>query len=450
MKKSQFLIAGTGSGSGKTTITLGLIAAFKKRGFSISPFKCGPDYIDTSFHAMLAEKNAHNLDLWMVGEEKTKEIFQRETRESDISIVEGVMGYFDGLSPLSDEGSSADIAQKLDIPVILVANAKGAARSFAALVKGFIEFSTPTQIIGVIANHISSQRHADILSEVLKSEKLPPLLGTVPKDEKLHLPERHLGLITSLESGIDQEWVNHLTETIEVSIDLDRLLAITQKHSCIISKEEKQTISERVCIAYAYDRAFSFYYAENLRLLQEAGAKLIPFSPLKDREIPQEAQALYIGGGFPELYKEELSNNSSMINSIKEFTLSGKSVYAECGGLIYLSQYLEEKSSPMVGLLSGFCKMSRKLRKLGYREVTLKENCFWGKSGTKIRGHEFHYSEYQSNTEEKKIYNLSHPTKGDLGDAGIQKDNLIASYIHLHFASNPEVVSHWIEFIKKG
>ncbi len=438
---NAFLVAGIGSGSGKTTITLGLISAFKNMGKVVAPFKCGPDYIDTGFQTEVAKKKSVNLDVWLMGKKNLKASFYNASKNADIAIIEGVMGLYDGLDVQSNYGSSADIAKILDVGVVLVVNAKGMARSFGALVKGYCDFDKDINIIGIIANGIGSDYHASLLQTVLEQQQLPPLIGYLNRDKNFTLPERHLGLVPEIEND-NQIKYDLIAKKIETNINLKQLLQLSKKHLPHYNNTTISNIVDNKTIAIAYDKAFSFYYQDNINLFKEHGFNVIKFSPLMDKHIPK-SDMLYFGGGFPEIFAKELSQNNSMLKSIKDFSSSGGIIYAECGGLMYLSQTittLNNNSFNMCGIFPIESKMNNRLKRLGYRQVTLMENCFLGKKGDIIRGHEFHYSESSALNKIKNIYSVTHPTKGIVDACGYKINNTIASYIHIHCLSNPNII----------
>lgn len=456
MSKHSFLIAGTGSGSGKTTVTLGIIAALKSKGFSVSPFKCGPDYIDTGFHSMAAGTPAHNLDRWMMGESGLKDSFSRWAKGNDISVVEGVMGLYDGMSIEDDFGSSADIAAVLNLPVILVINARGMARSVAAMVKGYCIFSDKINIVGVIANNVGSKHHADMLRDVLEKEDLPTLIGWVKRDEKLSLPERHLGLVPAVEQKENKFVIENCSKSINETVDLELLLKKTKSENINYQSDSNNDFSgtnENFTVAVAKDEAFNFYYDDNLFLLRKAGATVVYFSPLHDANIPKKSNLIYIGGGFPEVFVNKLSQNTSMKESLTLFANNGGAIYAECGGMMYLGDTIETKegvSSKMCGILPIKSKMSEKLKRLGYREVSLLEDCFLGDKGTVYRGHEFHYSETEELKPIDNIFDANHPIKGKVDTKGYKVKNVLASYCHIHFLLNSEFGRNLFNKIKKA
>ncbi|MFZ2658707.1 MAG: cobyrinate a,c-diamide synthase [Victivallales bacterium] len=452
-----FCIAGTNSGVGKTTITLGLLRALKRRGLKVAPFKCGPDYIDTAFHKAACGSPSRNLDTWMAPTDKVRYTFSKGISNADCAVVEGVMGMFDGAKAGKIEGSTADVALKLNVPVILAVNARGMAGSIAPIVKGYTEFNKKIMIIGVIANNVSSDRHASILRESLKSSKLPPLLGWIPRDETLKLPERHLGLVPAFENRKTQKWFDRLADICEKNLDIEKILKASGVRCQVsgVNSNKKRDIScssrapihrfadspaRSSRIGIAYDDAFNFYYEDNFDVLKDAGYELLFFSPLKDKVLPKGISALYIGGGFPEVFAKRLSANKSMLKSVADFAKSGGHVIAECGGFMYLSRniFCGRKKYNMTGVIPYSIKMEGKLHSLGYREIKLASDSYLGKKGTILRGHEFHWSSAKALSKNIEPAFMARGTRDRKWiPAGIKIRNVVASYMHMHFLSNP-------------
>ncbi|HCE42286.1 MAG TPA: cobyrinate a,c-diamide synthase [Lentisphaeria bacterium] len=450
-----FCIAGTNSGVGKTTITLGLLRALKRRGLKVAPFKCGPDYIDTAFHRAACGSPSRNLDTWMAPKGLAYS-FEKASANSDCAVIEGVMGMFDGAKAGKIEGSTADIAIRLNVPVILAVNARGMAGSIAPIVKGYTEFNRKIKIIGVIANNVSSERHASILKESLKSSKLPPLLGWIPRDETLKLPERHLGLVPAFENRKTQKWFDRLADICEKHLDIEKILKVSGVRCQVSGAEARnskfspkhpaiQSSSHPIRIAIAYDDAFNFYYEDNFDALRNAGLEIIYFSPLKDKTLPRGISALYIGGGFPEVFAKRLSANKSMLKSVADFAESGGRILAECGGFMYLSRNIicGRKKYNMTGVIPYSIKMESKLHSLGYREIKLASDSFLGRRGTILRGHEFHWSSAKAMSKNIEPAFMARGTRDrKWSPAGIKTGNVVASYMHIHFLSNPEIADN--------
>lgn len=442
------IIAGTHSGCGKTTVTLGLLAALKKKGLTVQPFKAGPDFIDTGLHHMVCGRTSRNLDLWMCGRGYVKACFQRHAAAADVSVVEGVMGLYDG-----GQGT-AGLASALGLPVFLVVDGYGMAESAGAVVEGFRSFGRgAVNIAGVIFNRVASQNHFNRLKECVADV---PVFGFLPRDLNYEIPHRHLGLVTAEEDPLTLVNLDRLANTIISNIDIDAMLSLPELTiSANASNLKAAPQPKQPCrVAVAYDKAFCFYYEDNLDLLREAGAEIIRFSPLADKTIPAGADAVYIGGGYPELYAETLSQNSSMLASVREWAESSKTMYAECGGMMYLSEGLHDQNGcffPMAGVFQFRTKMRQGRSSIGYREVLLKNNGILGRRGATLRGHEFHYSEIaegQRYPHDALHYMLKDRSGTVLPDEGYQHKNTLASYIHLHFGSNPNLAKAVINSCK--
>lgn len=377
----RVMIAGTSSGVGKTTLTIGIMAALKKRNLVVQGFKCGPDYIDPSYHTAVTKRVSRNIDSWMLSREVIRDIVERSGRDADISIIEGVMGYFDGKSPLENTGSAAEIAVITESPVLLVVDCSSMARSAAAIVKGFQTLHEPSRIVGVIANRVGSEGHFNIVKTAIEQECKIPVIGYMKKNNDLHLPSRHLGLIPAIERGELDSYFDSLAQEVEKTIDLNRLLSISETNN--LQEVENSIFHEdpkvNVIIAVAKDAAFNFYYEENIQLLKSRGAEIQYFSPLANEPVPEDADGLYIGGGFPEEFAEQLANNEVSKQSIKELIENGLPTVAECGGFMYLTKSIQSTegiSYPMVGIIDGNVIMQPKLAALGYREIVGVNNNF--------------------------------------------------------------------------
>ncbi len=431
--RSAFLIGGTNSGSGKTIITLGLLRAFRRRGCSVAPFKCGPDFIDPLFHRQAAGRASYNLDPFFSAENGWNS-------DSDVSVVEGVMGLFDGPEPGSVRGSSAEIAIRLKVPVFLTVNAHGMSNSIAPMVRGFCEWHPNVRIAGVFVNRTGSARHADLLKTALEKANLPPLLGALARNDRWLLPERHLGLSVG---KLEESWLDALADEMERSFQLDRILECSKRSDDLEGgRGFPRGVPVRGRLGVAFDDAFCFYYEENFDLFRRAGIECVFFSPLTDSALPENLDALYFGGGYPELYADRLSRNSSMLESIRSFAASGRFVYGECGGYLYLLERIsdfENRSFPLLNLLPGESVMERKLSALGYRVCETP----WGT----VRGHEFHYSRLAGENPPPPCFCTASDLRGGRSDAGSIRSHVMGSYIHLHFASNPEALQLFLQEI---
>ncbi len=454
------LIAGTASGVGKTTVTLALLAALRRRGLIVQAFKSGPDFLDTGHHTRISGRTARNLDTWMLGLEANKDVLRQAAQGADAILAEGMMGFFDGKDGATESGSSAEIAKLLELPVILVVDASKSARSIAAVVLGFELFDPQLPLAGVILNRVASDRHFRMLETAILSACKTPVLGWLPRDSAITIPERHLGLQTTEEldehedqSGITDRQIEALGLLAEKHLDVDRILSF----ECGLDLQSKpvprqSTSVGSVRIGVARDRAFSFYYEDNFDLLRQHGAVIVPFSPLHDLSVPENIDALYLGGGYPELYAEQLSANAAMRASIQAFAASGRPVYAECGGMIYLSRQLTLTSGvahSMAGVFPFVMEMTGKLQQFGYVTVELTDDCLLGARGTIIRGHSFHYSCMLDASGADTHYRVHYSLSGKHEAEGYGVGNVLASYIHLHFRAAPAVALHFVEAARK-
>ncbi len=436
------VIGGVASGVGKTTVTIGLLAALRRRGLTVQPFKVGPDFIDPGFHRLASGRPSRNLDAWMLTRSYCLESVARHAADADLAVVEGVMGLFDGAEGKSDEGSTAQMAKWLGAPVILVVDAERMARSGAAVVLGFERFDPDLHLAGVIFNQIAGEGHYRFLVEGLAGVTEAEPLGYLPRREDLTLPERHLGLVTARERSFSETFFGRLARTFEETVDVDRLVAMARSQVLPQAAATASRHQVRARIGVALDHAFQFYYPENLELLEAAGAELIYWSPIHDRSLPS-VDALYLGGGYPEVHARELAANEPMRLAVRDFAESGGPIYAECGGLMYLAEALEDLEGclhPMVGLLPTTIRINPRRLTLRYVEVELGEPTLLGAPGTVIRGHEFHYSrmdEPRSTT--RRAYRLRTRRGGEEQPEGYVWGTVLASYVHLHFGSNPGV-----------
>lgn len=455
-----FLIAAPQSGSGKTTVSLAIMAAFKRRGLTIAPFKCGPDFIDPGYHRLVTGRSSINLDAWMCPEQFVSDTFRLHAADANRAVIEGVMGLFDGLGASPTEGSSARIAAITGAPVVLVVNARGMAASAAAMVKGFAGFDPQVRVAGAIFNNVGSQSHGELLRQAM-SQSLPEVtvFGCIPRDELLTIPSRHLGLVTAEDNPLPPKFIDRLAEMAEGHLDLDGLLRLKTNpplppflkggsFSNPLAPGEGRG-EETVRIAVASDAAFCFVYQDNLRLLQEAGAELVLFSPLEDSTLPTGINGIYLPGGYPELYSGRLAANTSMKKAIKNAVEADMPVYAECGGFVYLTEGIEafEERPPadLVGIFPTRSRMLPRRKALGYRQVELLRDTVIGKQNRICRGHEFHYSEIgELPGSIGRNYNVLR--QGILlGREGFIVRNCLASYIHLHFGSNPEIAPAFVK-----
>lgn len=448
----RVVIAGVQSGVGKTTVATGLMAAFTRMGYRVQGFKAGPDYIDPGYHTAVTGNISRNLDCWMLPEETVRELFLRAAGGADLAVVEGVMGLFDGHDGGSGAGSTALLARYLKAPVILVVDARGMAGSAAALVYGYKHFDPELDLRGVIFNNVGSERHYRVLREAVARVPGVRVLGYLPKNAGLKMPERHLGLVPAVERGELGGYFEGLARAVADTVDLEGVLAVarnasplTRPRRSIFPAEERRKV---VRIAVARDRAFNFYYQDALDLLAASGAELVEFSPLDDRSLPQGSHGIYIGGGFPEMFLPQLSGNRPMIESIVGAYRMGIPIYAECGGLMYLSAGIEDFSGtyyPMVGLFPGRARMQGKMVALGYVTAEVIEDNVLVEKGTVLKGHQFRWSVLSDVPPDvRRAYRLF-KNGTFMYKEGVVAGNLLASYLHLHFAAHPRLAKNFVE-----
>ncbi|NDY71251.1 cobyrinate a,c-diamide synthase [Desulfobacter hydrogenophilus] len=440
------VVAGVHSGCGKTTITLGLMAAFKRRGVRVAPFKAGPDFIDPGHHTAITGIAGRNLDGWMLKKSTNLDIFRQHTGQADLAVVEGVMGLFDGYDGRSEAGSTAQLAKWLDLPVLLVVDARSMARSAGALVQGFENFDPDLKFTGVLFNKVGSAIHLDYLTQALEGNVKMPCLGGVGRNSDIEIPSRHLGLVTSDDHGLGDQMQDALADLVENCMDLDALLE-SLPWVPVDSPTPLEQKPAFVRIAVARDAAFCFYYPENIELLEQAGAQIIYFSPLFEPNLPDNIDGLYLGGGYPELHAATLTQNTGFRQAVSLACKNNMPIYAECGGFMTLCRTLEDldgQHHDMVGCFGFTCRMSKRLRALGYREIRLNRDTILGPTGVTARGHEFHYSSLDDHGE-KSVYDACDRTGGTRVVPGFEKNRTLGSYLHLHFKSNPDVPQHFVQ-----
>jgi cobyrinic acid a,c-diamide synthase len=417
----------------------------------VQAYKVGPDYIDPGYHTAATGRPSRNLDTWMIPTERVKELFSRSAVNADICIIEGVMGLFDGYDGRTEVGSTAEVAKLLSAPVVLVIDAGSMARSAAAIALGFKTFDPDLNLAGVILNNVAGAAHAQWLTEAVQSVGLT-VLGCVPRDQNLSVPERHLGLYMAGErSAATEKFIAAAKEVVRQNIDLSALEALARTASelgvqtlRVPTLEHSKPVTR---IGIARDEAFCFYYEDNFDLLCEAGAELVFFSPLHDSSLPPALSGLYLGGGYPELHAAQLAENVPMRAALKSAIDSGIPTYAECGGLMSLAEsYFDENGIeyPMMGVLPGSTRLTGKL-KMGYREVVALQSSPLLEKGQTARGHEFHYSEWIRSEESNAFaYEIQPRMSGESQPEGFARNNLLASYVHLHFASNPILARNFV------
>ena len=435
----RIVIAGTHSGVGKTTIVTGLLAALRERGLNVQSYKVGPDYIDTGYHRLASGKISHNLDTWLVPADKIANVFARTAAECDIAIIEGVMGLYDG--GRNGISSTASIAKLLGAPVILAIDAKSMGESAAATVLGYKLYDTDVNLAGVIINSLGSDSHRLMVCEAVERLGIH-VAGAINRNNDFAMPERHLGLTPVTETDA-QQTIKQMAKQIASQVDLDWLLD-TARGAPILTVSNNHGTKKRgdLRIGVAQDEVFSFYYPESLDVLVAHGAELVPFSPLNDSHLP-DVQGIVLGGGFPEMFLDKLAGNSAMKEAIQNACANGMPLYAECGGLMYLCSQIidfEGHSYDMAGVIPAVCAMQSQLQSVGYVEtVSLTDNLLTLEGG-KLRGHEFHFSTMTPNESEQFpwAFEFVKARTGQRYYGGYANGNILASYLHLHFAGNEE------------
>lgn len=442
----RLVIAATSSGAGKTTIVSGILANLYKAGLIVQPYKVGPDYIDPGYHRLASGKPGHNLDTWLVPPGKLTDIFLSTAKGNDIAVIEGVMGLYDG----GREGvsSTAAIAKLLQAPVVLVIDVKSMGESAAAIAYGFKCYDPGVQLAGVILNRVGSETHRLMVCQAI--EKLDiPVLGCIYRNDKLALPERHLGLTPVTEHSAAAV-LSAIAEQVGLQVDIKRLVSLAQSAPPLPTPavvEAAQTAKVRIGVAQ--DEAFSFYYEESLAVLSSNGAELIRFSPLDDKELPP-VDGLFFGGGFPEMFVERLSANTGMRAAILAAGQSGMPIYAECGGLMYLTRSITDFDGgvfPMVGLVPATSLMKARLQTVGYVKASARSDNLLCSAGDVIRGHEFHFSQMLPELPDEEFpwaFNFTKVRTGATCPGGYAANNIVASYLHMHFAGNLSAAEKFI------
>ena len=454
--KKAFVIAATASGVGKTTVTVGVMEALRRRGLVVQSFKAGPDYIDPGYHAALTGRTCYNLDTWM-DSKGVVGTFGRAMVGADVGVVEGVMGLFDGRG-VTSEGSTAALAKKLGLPVVLVVDASGASTSVAATVKGFNEFDKKIKLAGVMLNKVGSERHLLLLIDAVEKKAGVKVIGSLPRDVSLAVPSRHLGLYTrgDLTEGEWGGFLRSVGNAASHSIDTDLLLKLAGEVKADDSKgaAAKKFKGETVTVAVARDEAFCFCYPENLELLERFGARIVFFSPLRDRRLPAGTRGVYLVGGYPELHGPALECNEKMRAEMSAFSRSGGAVFAECGGLMYLGRAIRDAGGrryEMAGVFPWTARVYPKRRSLGYREVVARSGCPFLARGERVRGHEYHYSALSpsaGNVKQGFVGGVGVGGEGGDGVGYVYK-NTLATYVHLLFSSNPAFVEGFIKACRR-
>ena len=445
----RIMVCAPASGSGKSVIATGLMAAFSKQ-MKVQAFKAGPDYIDPMYHTLASGRPCRNLDTWMLSAQQVQTLFKHAAMGVGLSVIEGVMGLFDGVGSDPFSGSSAELAGLLQCPVLLVLDCSKMSGSTAAVVHGFHTFNPSLPLAGVICNRVGSEVHGQWLKEAIEKYNSIPVLGCIPRLTALQVPERHLGLFTVAEEPASAgKFIEQAAEAAAQYLDLESILALAHNAPpmAALAETTMQGSEPEIRLAVARDEAFCFYYEDNLDILRQNGAQIVPFSPLKDDRLPEGICGIYLGGGYPELYAGQLSQNGEMRRAIKTNSQKGMPVYAECGGLIYLTEGIRDGQGcyPLAGVLPGWCEMGEKL-KMGYRDVEVLRPNLLAAAGTRLKGHEFHYSSWQAGGPAKPAYRVFRrndpSTTGVDGYAG---GNILASYIHLHFVQDAGLAQNFIK-----
>ena len=438
----RVVLPGTGSGVGKTTIATGIMKALSDE-HKIQPFKVGPDYIDPSYHNCATGVSSRNLDSFFMSDGQIRQSFKNGMTSShaDYGIIEGVRGLYEGISPTNDIGSTSSIAKALNSPVILIINSRSLVRSAAAMTLGFKALDSRIDIEGVILNNVKSQKHYLKTKEAVEKLANTRVLGGIERDNSISMEQRHLGLIPAVEqeriSGLVEKW----GELIRENIDLDALMEIMDNSNPIINEYEPiwspNKTKHKTRIAVPFDEAFNFYYKENLEALEYNNAKIEYFSPIHDEQLPS-VDALYIGGGYPEIFKKELSKNTTMLESIKEFSQDNHPIYAECGGLMYLCKTID--SLPMVDVFPYHSMLTKRVQGLSYTIAHVQRDNPILKKNTTYHGHEFHYSkvEYTGSNSNDFAFSMRRGVGITGKYDGLLKNNTLASYIHTHTACLPD------------
>ncbi|MFL6601113.1 MAG: cobyrinate a,c-diamide synthase [Steroidobacteraceae bacterium] len=477
----RIVIAGVSSNVGKTTVTAGLIAALRERGLIVQPFKCGPDYVDPSYHERASGRPCRNLDTWMLSDMQLRASFARACQDADVAVVEGVMGLYDGSDWHDERGSTAQIAKLLNAPVLLVLDISGSARSAAAVALGYQKFDAAVAIQGVVLNFAGSERHAQGCAEAIAHATALPMLGWLPRELQLRIPERHLGLVPGGEQVDSDALIAEMAVAVSARFDVARIVSIAREaaaggggaagdgRGAASGATEavgaagargrtglERARAPRPIIAVARDEAFCFYYPENLELLIEEGGTVEFFSPLRGEQPDPNAAGVYLGGGYPELHGPALASNTGLWSVLKDLHAADAPIYAECGGFMVLTQALTDSEGhrwPMAGLLPGFARMSGKLAALGYRHATALRSNLLAETGDSLRGHEFRYSSWvrDADTTDNTTAWEVRGTRADtpVDNVGYVRGNLLASYLHVHFGQRRELATRFVGRLRR-
>lgn len=442
----RLMLCAAGSGSGKTTVTCGILQAFVDRGLRTCAFKCGPDYIDPMFHTEVIGAPSRNLDLFFTDPNTTCALLARNAKNAQISLIEGVMGYYDGIAN-TENASSYQLATATKTPAVLVINAQGMSLSVAAMVKGFVDFRADSHIKGVILNRVSPMLYPE-LKQKIEQECGVTVYGYVPKLTDLLLESRHLGLKKPDEVDGLRDKLHNLAQKLEKTIDLDGLLDLANSAPALTQTlPARPQLGKGLRLGVAKDAAFCFYYADNLDLLRDFGIEIIPFSPVSDASLP-DVDGIYLGGGYPELHLQELSQNTSMLEQIRTIYVQKMPIFAECGGFLYLHRNLDDVQGvryPLAGLVDADAYYTGKLGRFGYISLETNENSLFGVAGTRIKGHEFHYFDTHS---KGSAMTATKPIRGTSWQCATAQENLFCGFPHLYFYSNCDVIIHFIDRLR--
>lgn len=456
MKIPRIVIASPQSAAGKTTVAIGLMYAFVNKGLRVQPFKVGPDFIDPSYHAAATKVYSRNLDTWLTSPGVVLKTFLRTSRMCDLAIVEGAMGLFDGVKSSDDSGSTAEIGRILNAPIILVVDVSRMARSAAALVHGYKTFDRALKVKGVILNRVGSQKHIDLTKQAVEKDTGVQVVGALPSEGDVSIPMRHLGLIPALEQSGFTDFLARLGAFVGKYADLDRILEIARDADELEIEEnspQRAKMRSVARIGVAYDEAFNFYYRDNIELLEAHGAEVVPFSPIHDSGLPKNLNGMFLGGGFPEVFADQLEQNRSIQKAIKEAVEDEMPTYAECGGLMYLTESildLEGRSHRMVGVLNGKTIMEGRLESLNYTLAHVIRKNFLSDLGFTLRGHEFHYSKIENVPSDARFAYEMEIGKGISRRLdGWMQHNLLASYMHIHFAYDFQIAQNFVKACEK-
>ena len=440
----KLMFAATASDSGKTSVTCGMLSLLSEMGLDPCAFKCGPDYIDPMFHRSVLGVDSHNIDLFMCGKQRAKEMFRRYSAGHGACVVEGVMGYYDGVSGTSLQASACDVAETLDLPVILIVRPKGTALTLAAVIKGMAEFRRPTHIKGVILNDCPKMVYSQFATVYEKQTGIP-VLGYIPHIEDAGFKSRHLGLYTAGEIEDLSMRIGKIRDAIKEGVDIDRLMKICGSEDIPVDPAGSDPYDTKPAVAVAKDEAFSFIYEETLDTLRDHGAEIRFFSPLHDEKIPEDASGLYIPGGYPELYAEGLSKNAGMRESIRKAAAAKMPLIAECGGFLYLGAKLADHAGvmhDMAGVLPGEAKNGGRLMRFGYAELSSSKDSMLIKAGERFPVHEFHYWD---STENGHDLTASKTLSGRTWECGFCSDTMYAGFPHLYMAGSPVMAERFVE-----